>query len=194
MLAHRRWESLDRADHGWLRAKYHFQVNAAGNPAHQALGSLIVWNDDGIAVDSGFPLHGHRDVEIITYVRQGVLGHHDTLGSEGTIHAGDVQVMSAGTGIRHAEYNLEPDTTRLFQIWIMPNRSGHAPSWGAKPFPKGASAGRFTTLGPAVRFAATPGTRRSSAPALGEHTDEILSELGVDDEAVRALRSRGIVD
>jgi hypothetical protein len=105
MLAHRRWESLDAADLGWLRAKYHFQINAAGNPEHQALGSLIVWNDDEIAVGSGFPLHGRREVEIITYVRQGVLWHRDTLGYEGTIHAGDIQVISAGTGIRHAEFN-----------------------------------------------------------------------------------------
>jgi redox-sensitive bicupin YhaK (pirin superfamily) len=87
MLVHRRCESLDQADLGWLRAKYHFQVNAAGKPAHQALGALIVWNET--AVGGGFPTHGHRDVEIVTYVRQGVLGHRDTLGSEGSIHAGD---------------------------------------------------------------------------------------------------------
>jgi redox-sensitive bicupin YhaK (pirin superfamily) len=83
MLAHRRWESLDRAEQSWLRAKYHFTVSADGNPDHAALGSLIVWNDDEIAVGSGFPMHGHRDMEIITYVRQGSLGHRDTLGSDG---------------------------------------------------------------------------------------------------------------
>ena len=146
MLAHRRWESLDRADHGWLRAKYHFQVNAAGNPAHQALGSLIVWNDDEIAVDSGFPLHGHRDVEIITYVRQGVLGHHDTLGSEGTIHAGAVQVMSAGTGIRHAEFNKGKVPLKLYQIWLRPRVAGGEPYWDTKPFPKNDRSGRFVVL------------------------------------------------
>jgi len=88
MLQHRRWESLDGADRGWLRARYHFQVNGAGRAAHQALGSLVVWNDDEIAVGGGFPMHGHRDIEIITYVRQGVLGHRDTLGSEGAIAPG----------------------------------------------------------------------------------------------------------
>lgn len=108
MLAHRRWDSLDKADHGWLNAKYHFAVNLQGNIAHHALGPLIVWNDDEISVGGGFPLHGHRDMEIITYVRQGVLGHRDSIGSEGTIEAGDVQVMSAGTGIRHAELGRRP--------------------------------------------------------------------------------------
>ncbi|WP_211460538.1 pirin family protein [Collimonas silvisoli] len=146
MLVHRRWESLDQADLGWLRAKYHFQVNAAGNPAHQALGVLIVWNDDEIAVGSGFPTHGHRDVEIVTYVRQGVLGHRDTLGSEGTIHAGDIQVMSAGKGVRHAEFNLGKVPLRLYQIWLLPRETGGEPRWHTKPFPRSDRSGRFVVL------------------------------------------------
>jgi hypothetical protein len=146
MLAHRRWESLDRADFGWLRAKYHFQVDPSGNPAHQGLGSLIVWNDDEIAVGGGFPLHGHRDVEIITYVRQGVLGHRDTLGSEGTIHAGDIQVMSAGTGIRHAEFNKGELPLRIYQIWLLPRQTGGEPRWDTKPFPTSDRSGRFVVL------------------------------------------------
>jgi quercetin 2,3-dioxygenase len=113
MISHRRWESLDKAGLSWLRAKYHFQISPDGNPAHQALGPLIVWNDDEIAVGGGFPMHGHRDMEIVTYVRQGVLGHRDSLGSEGTIHAGDVQVMSAGSGIQHAEFNKGDVPLRL---------------------------------------------------------------------------------
>ncbi len=146
MLTHRRWNTLDAADHGWLRAKYHFQVKPEGNPAHRALGPLIVWNDDEIAVDGGFPFHGHRDVEIITYVRQGVLGHRDTLGSEGTIHAGDVQVMSAGEGIRHAEFNKGDVPLRLYQIWLRPRETGGAPRWGTKPFPRAHRAGHFAVL------------------------------------------------
>ena len=146
MLTHRRWNTLDAADHGWLRAKYHFQVKPEGNPAHRALGPLIVWNDDEIAVDGGFPFHGHRDVEIITYVRQGVLGHRDTLGSEGTIHAGDVQVMSAGEGIRHAEFNKGDVPLRLYQIWLQPRETGGAPRWGTKPFPRAHRAGHFAVL------------------------------------------------
>ena len=146
MLTHRRWESLDAADYGWLRAKYHFRVTPSGNAAHQALGALIVWNDDEIAVDSGFPFHGHRDVEIVTYVRQGVLGHRDTLGSEGTIHAGDVQVMSAGTGIRHSEFNKGSEPLKVYQIWLQPRESGGEPRWATKPFPTHPGAGHFTVL------------------------------------------------
>ncbi|MDB5442679.1 MAG: hypothetical protein JWP73_1055, partial [Phenylobacterium sp.] len=95
---------------------------------------------------SGFPPHPHADMEIVTYVRQGAITHKDSLGNEGRTEAGDVQVMSAGSGIRHAEYNLESGDTRLFQIWIEPNQHGGAPSWGAKPFPKADRAGRFVTL------------------------------------------------
>lgn len=146
MLAHRRWKSLDQADHGWLHAKYHFRVSAAGNPAHQALGPLVVWNDDEIAADAGFPFHGHRDIEIITYVRQGVLGHRDTLGSEGTIQAGDVQVMSAGRGIRHAEFNQGKTPLKLYQIWLQPREAGGEPRWDTKPFPKSDRSGRFVVL------------------------------------------------
>jgi len=146
MLKHRRWESLDKADHGWLRAGHHFLVNPEGNPAHHALGALIVWNDDQIAVGGGFPLHGHRDMEIITYIRQGVLGHRDSLGSEGTIHAGDVQVMSAGTGIRHAEFNQGEVPLKLYQIWLLPREPGGAPRWDTRSFPKGNRSGRFVVL------------------------------------------------
>ncbi|MGU7770035.1 pirin family protein [Burkholderia sp. MR1-5-21] len=146
MLTHRRWESLDEADIGWLRAKYHFVVSADGNPEHGALGPLIVWNDDEIAVGSGFPMHGHRDMEIVTYVRQGVLGHRDTLGSEGRIHAGDVQVMSAGTGIRHAEFNVGDTPLKVYQIWLLPRTSGGAPRWETRPFPKGERSGSFAVL------------------------------------------------
>jgi redox-sensitive bicupin YhaK (pirin superfamily) len=146
MISHHRWASLDRADFGWLRARYHFQVGPEGNPAHQALGPLIVWNDDEIAVGGGFPLHGHRDVEIITYVRQGVLGHRDNLGSEGAIQAGDVQVMSAGTGIRHAEFNPGDAPLRIYQIWLLPRESGGAPRWGTRAFPQSDRSGRFAVL------------------------------------------------
>ena len=109
-------------------------------------GNLRVWNDDTIAPKTGFPPHPHRDMEIITYVREGAITHEDSLGNKGRTEAGDVQVMSAGTGIRHSEYNLEDVTTKIFQIWIIPTRDGEPPRWGAKPFPKGARAGQFVTL------------------------------------------------
>jgi redox-sensitive bicupin YhaK (pirin superfamily) len=109
-------------------------------------GALRVWNDDTIAAGTGFPPHPHSDMEIITYVREGAITHQDSLGNTGRTEAGDVQVMSAGSGVRHSEYNREPGTTRIFQIWIEPKTRGQAPSWGAKPFPKGERSGRFVTL------------------------------------------------
>jgi redox-sensitive bicupin YhaK (pirin superfamily) len=85
-------------------------------------------------------------MEIITYVREGAITHQDSMGNKGRTEAGDVQVMSAGSGVRHSEYNMEDSTTRIFQIWIEPSSSGAAPSWGAKPFPKGDRAGQFVAL------------------------------------------------
>ena len=146
MIDKRPFSRLGGADHGWLRARHHFSFADYYDPARMGWGALRVWNDDEIAADSGFPPHPHADMEIITYVRSGAITHQDSLGNQGRTAAGDVQVMSAGSGIRHAEYNLEPETTRLFQIWIEPRTRGGAPTWGAKPFPKGDRAGRFVTL------------------------------------------------
>jgi quercetin 2,3-dioxygenase len=105
-----------------------------------------VWNDDEIEPNSGFPPHPHSNMEIITYVREGAITHQDSLGNKGRTEAGDVQVMSAGSGIRHAEYNLEPKRTKIFQIWIEPTTQGGAPTWGAKPFPKSDRTGNFVTI------------------------------------------------
>jgi quercetin 2,3-dioxygenase len=146
MLVHKPFETLGGADHGWLKARHHFSFAGYHDPRNMNWGSLRVWNDDEIAANSGFPPHPHADMEIITYVRDGAITHQDSLGNKGRTEAGDVQVMSAGSGIRHAEYNLEAETTRIFQIWIQPNRTGGAPSWGAKPFPKGDRSGKFVTL------------------------------------------------
>lgn len=146
MIELRPFASLGGANHGWLDAKHHFSFADYHDPARTSWGKLRVWNDDTIAPRSGFPPHPHRDMEIITYVRSGAITHQDSLGNEGRTEAGDVQVMSAGTGIRHAEYNVEDVPTQLFQIWIVPTRTGEQPSWGARPFPKGERAGRFVTL------------------------------------------------
>ena len=142
----RPFATLGHADHGWLDARHHFSFSSYHDPGRMGWGAIRVWNDDAIAANSGFPPHPHRDMEIITYVRSGAITHQDSLGNSGRTEAGDVQVMSAGTGVRHAEYNLEPVTTTLFQIWIEPTRTGGSPSWGAKPFPKDERSGRFTVL------------------------------------------------
>ena len=146
MIERRPFENLGGANHGWLDAKHHFSFASYHDPAKMGWGPIRVWNDDAIAPNSGFPPHPHADMEIITYVREGAITHQDSMGNTGRTEAGDVQVMSAGTGVRHAEYNREPGTTRLFQIWIEPRERGAAPSWGAKPFPKDERSGRFVTL------------------------------------------------
>ena len=146
MIEVRPFESLGGANHGWLDAKHHFSFADYHDPSRVNWGSLRVWNDDVIAPRSGFPPHPHANMEIITYVREGAITHQDSLGNKGRTEAGDVQVMSAGSGIRHAEYNLEDQETRIFQIWIVPEQTGGKPSWGAKPFPKDDRAGSFVTL------------------------------------------------
>jgi redox-sensitive bicupin YhaK (pirin superfamily) len=146
MIERRSFAELGGADHGWLRARHHFSFAGYYDPSRMGWGALRVWNDDEIAAKSGFPPHPHADMEIITYVRDGAITHQDSLGNSGRTAAGDVQVMSAGSGLRHAEYNLEDATTRIFQIWIEPAERGGKPWWGTKPFPKADRSGHFVAL------------------------------------------------
>jgi redox-sensitive bicupin YhaK (pirin superfamily) len=146
MIERRPFKLLGGADHGWLKARHHFSFANYYDPKRMSWGALRVWNDDEIAPGSGFPPHPHADMEIITFVREGAITHADSMKNEGRTEAGDVQVMSAGSGIRHSEYNLEPETTKIFQIWIEPTEKGRKPSWGAKPFPKQDRSGRFVAL------------------------------------------------
>lgn len=146
MIERRPFNSLGGANHGWLDAKHHFSFASYHDAARMGWGALRVWNDDAITANTGFPPHSHADMEIITYVRDGAITHQDNLGNLGRTEAGDVQVMSAGSGIQHAEYNREKETTRIFQIWIIPDSRGGAPTWGSKPFPKGERSGRFVIL------------------------------------------------
>jgi redox-sensitive bicupin YhaK (pirin superfamily) len=146
MIDIRPFATLGHANHGWLDARHHFSFASYHDPQRMGWGRIRVWNDDRIAARSGFPPHPHRDMEIITYVRTGAITHQDSLGNKGRTGAGDVQVMSAGTGVTHAEYNLEDEETTLFQIWIETDRPSAPPSWGMMPFPKQAREGSFQTL------------------------------------------------
>ena len=137
MIERRPFNKLGGADHGWLKAKHHFSFADYHDPSRMDWGALRVWNDDEIAPNTGFPPHPHANMEIITYVREGAITHKDSLGNEGRTEAGDVQVMSAGSGIRHAEYNLEPETTRIFQIWIMPTQARRRAGLGRQAVPEG---------------------------------------------------------
>jgi len=194
MIERRPAGQLGRFQNDWLNARYHFSFSNWRDPDRMGWGDLLVWNDDEIAAGTGFPPHGHADMEIITYVRTGAISHRDSLGNEGRTVAGDVQVMSAGSGIRHAEHNAEDEVTTLFQIWIQPTSRGGAPSWGAKAFPKGDRSGEFVTLasgrtgegdalpiradarvlgatlkaGDATQYALAPGRHAYLATAVGE--------------------------
>jgi len=146
MIDIRKFESLGHADHGWLNARHHFSFASYYDPDRLGWGRIRVWNDDQIGPKSGFPAHPHRDMEIVTYVRTGAITHQDSMGNEGRTGAGDVQVMSAGTGVVHAEYNLEDQQTTLFQIWIETDKPSANPGWGAMPFPKDSRKGAFQLL------------------------------------------------
>ena len=146
MIDIRPFATLGRADHGWLDARHHFSFANYHDPDRMGWGSIRVWNDDTIAAQSGFPPHPHRDMEIVTFVRSGAITHRDSLANEGRTAAGDVQVMSAGTGITHAEMNREDEATTLFQIWIVPDRQGEQPGWGQRTFPKATREGGFEVL------------------------------------------------
>ena len=146
MIDIRPFATLGHANHGWLDARHHFSFAGYHDPDRMGWGSIRVWNDDTIQAQTGFPLHPHRDMEIVTFVRKGAISHRDSLGNEGRTAAGDVQVMSAGTGITHAEMNREDEATTLFQIWIIPDRQGEQPGWGQRSFPKATREGGFEVL------------------------------------------------
>ena len=146
MIDIRPFDTLGHANHGWLDARHHFSFASYHDSDRMGWGNIRVWNDDTIAAQSGFPPHPHSDMEIVTFVRSGAITHQDSLGNKGRTAAGDVQVMSAGTGITHAEYNVEDEATTLFQIWILPDRRGEAPGWGQREFPKAGREGGFAIL------------------------------------------------
>jgi|SRR6218665_3280862 len=167
MIERRPFAALGGAHHGWLDAKHHFSFAGYHDATRMGWGALRVWNDDTIAPGTGFPPHAHADMEIITYVREGAITHQDSLGNTGRTEAGDVQVMSAGSGIRHSEYNHEPVTTKIFQIWILPDGRGQPPAWGAKPFPKGDRSGQFVALASGVAGDEEALPIRTNARVLG---------------------------
>ncbi len=140
------FEKLGAFRNEWLNARHHFSFGEYHDPTRMGWGALRVWNDDQIAPGTGFGMHGHRDMEIVTYVRRGAITHRDNLGNEGMTAAGDVQVMSAGTGIMHAEVNAGAEPCLLFQIWIQPKLRGVKPRWETRQFPRGERQGKLLPL------------------------------------------------
>ncbi len=182
MIEVRPFAGLGGFRNDWLNARHHFSFGDYHDPARMGLGRLRVWNDDEIAPGTGFDPHPHRDMEIVTYVRQGAITHRDSLGNEGRTEAGDVQVMHAGTGIVHAEYNRETTLTRLFQIWIFPDQRSVVPGWGARQFPREPGA---------LKVLASGRTRDAGAGALPLFADAsvIAGTLGAGQTAHLALGS-----
>ena len=133
------YEELGHRDFGWLDARYHFSFSSYRNPARMGFGALRVINDDIVKAGHGFAPHDHDNMEIITYVRSGAITHKDSEGHEGRTEAGDVQVMSAGSGIEHSEFNHEKTDTTLYQIWILPREQNIKPRWDMRQFPREAS-------------------------------------------------------
>jgi quercetin 2,3-dioxygenase len=192
VIEHRPFQSLSGIRRDWLQAKYHFLPMRA----RSGWGALRIWNDDEIAPNSGFPPHSHANMEIITYVRDGAVSHRDSLGNGGRIVAGDVQVMSAGTGIEHAEFNVEPQTTRIFQIWIRPKADGGTPVWGTKPFPKQDRAGRFVALASGFEVDRDALPIRAEARVLGAtlNRDQALTYDTTSDRFLYLVPSTGSVN
>ncbi len=179
MIEIKSFDGLGRFENDWLSARYHFSFANYYDPQNMGVGPLRVWNDDTIRPGTGFDLHGHRDMEIITYVRNGAITHQDHLGNKGRTEAGDVQVMSAGTGIMHSEFNEESEPTQIFQIWIEPAVPSVAPRWETRSFPKAERAGELVALASG---------RKQHQDALPIHQDAAI--LGATLEAGQSVTHR----
>lgn len=136
MIEVRRYDELGTMNIDWLNAHYHFSFANYHDPKRMGVGPLRVINDDIVSAGGGFDFHPHKDMEIVTYVREGAITHEDSLGNRGVTRAGDVQVMSAGTGITHAEWNEGKEPICLYQIWLQPRHKGNTPRWDSHAFPK----------------------------------------------------------
>jgi quercetin 2,3-dioxygenase len=196
MIERRPFDELPSEDLGWLKARRHFSSAAKDDPSRSGWGCMRVWNDEEIAPNAGFALQMHANIEIITYVREGTVTHRDSLGNEGRIEAGDVQVVSAGTGIRHAEYNLEQASAQIFQIWITPTASGGSPAWGGQPCPTAERSGCFVAIASGFRSDQDALPIRAGARVLNAKlkVGESIEYLFLEPRLAYLVPSTGTVD
>ena len=178
MIKIRRSEARGHANHGWLDSYHSFSFADYYDPDHMHFGPLRVINEDRIAGGQGFGTHGHRDMEIVTYVLEGALAHRDSMGNGSTIRHGDVQRMSAGTGVKHSEFNASQDEqAHLLQIWILPQRAGDQPGYEEKRFDDADKRGR-------LRIVASPDGRDGSVTI---HSDASIYAALIDGAEQAAL-------
>jgi quercetin 2,3-dioxygenase len=166
MIERRPFDELPNEDFGRLKTRRHFSTGTRDDPSRGGWGCVRVWNDEEIAPNAGFALQADANIEVITYVREGAITHRDTLGNEGRIEAGNVQVVSAGSGIRHAECNLEHVPAQIFRIWITPTSSDGSPAWGAQPCPTADHPGCFVAIASGIESDCDALPIRASARVL----------------------------
>ncbi len=181
MVTIRRAEERGHANHGWLNTWHTFSFADYYDPRFSGFGSLRVINDDTVAPGAGFGTHPHRDMEILSYVLSGALQHRDSMGSTAVMRAGDVQRISAGTGIQHSEFNASPtEPVHFLQIWILPDRKNVKPDYAEKSF-AGLAPGRF-------QLVASAGGRDGSLP-IHQDADVFLARFRAGDEVTYPLRT-----
>jgi quercetin 2,3-dioxygenase len=181
MIAIRKSNDRGHADHGWLDTRFTFSFADYYDRKHEQFRTLRVMNDDRVAGGGGFPMHPHRDMEIVTYVLEGALEHRDSMGNGSVIRPGDVQYMSAGTGVTHSEFNAsKQDPVHLYQIWMFPDKTGHKPAYDQKSFTAEEKRGN-------LRLLASPDGRDGSVK-IRQDNELYATVLGAEESVRHALQ------
>jgi redox-sensitive bicupin YhaK (pirin superfamily) len=181
MITIRKSDERGRANHGWLDTHFTFSFADYFDPEHVQFRTLRVMNDDRVAGGGGFPMHPHRDMEIVTYVLEGALEHRDSMGNGSVIKPGDIQYMSAGTGVTHSEFNAsKTEPVHLYQIWMMPDKKGHKPAYDQKNFTEAEKRGK-------LRLLASPDGREGSVK-IRQDNELYATVLGSGDFVKHALK------
>ncbi|HSW08048.1 pirin family protein [Aquabacterium sp.] len=196
MISLRRSQDRGHADHGWLNSYHSFSFADYHDPAHMGFGNLRVINEDRIAPGTGFGTHGHRDMEIVSYVLEGALAHRDNIGNGAAIVPGEVQRMSAGTGVRHSEFNHAQDaTTHFLQIWLLPHTAGIPPGYEQKAFSEADKRGRLCLVASRDGREGSVTIHADAAIRAGLFDGDEAAELALDPQRLAyVFVARGAID